>query len=116
MDYIKFYNYHKKNKNLITLAVSKTQHIFPYGFCKINSNRLVSLEEKPKFNFIANAGLYFVKKEIIKLIPHNKTFEMTDLIDKCLKMKQKTGVYEIPPSSWTDLGQLSDFKKAFKEI
>ena len=116
IDYIKFYNYHKKNKNLITLAVSKTQHIFPYGFCKINSNRLVALEEKPKFNFIANAGLYFVKKEIIKLIPHNKTFEMTDLIDKCLKMKKRTGVYEIPTNSWTDLGQLSDFKKAFKEI
>lgn len=41
---------------------------------------------------------------------------MTDLIDKCLKLKKKTGVYQIPVDSWKDLGQLSDLKKAYKEI
>ena len=116
IDYTKFYDFHKKNKNLITLAVSKTQHVFPYGFCKINSNRLISLKEKPKYKFIANTGLYFVKKNIVKLIPKNKKFEMTDLIDKCLKLKKKTGVYQIPIDSWKDLGQLSDLKKVYKEL
>ena len=116
IDYTKFYDFHKKNKNFITLAVSKTQHIFPYGICKINSNKLISLKEKPKFNFIANTGLYFVKKEIIKLLPKNKKFEMTDLIEKCIKLKKKTGVYQIHSDSWTDLGQLSDLKKAYKDI
>ena len=116
IDYTKFYDFHKKSKNFITLAVSKIQHTFPYGFCKLNLNNLISIEEKPKFNFIANTGLYFVKKEIVKLLPKNKKFEMTDLIEKCLKLKKKTGVYQISTDSWTDLGQLSDLKKVYKEI
>ena len=116
IDYTKFYDFHKKNDNFITLAVSKKQHTFPYGFCKLKLNNLISIEEKPKFNFIANTGLYFVKKEIIKLLPKNKKFEMTELIEKCLKLKKKTGVFQISPDSWTDLGQMSDLKKAYKEI
>lgn len=116
IDYNKFYDNHKKNKNFITLAVSKTQHVFPYGFCKLKANNLISIDEKPKLNFIANTGLYFVKKEIINLIPKNKKFEMTDLIEKCLKNKYKTGVYLIPSDSWTDLGQLSDLQKSYKGV
>ena len=69
--------------------VSKEKHIFPYGACKIVSDKLVSLKEKPKFDFITNTGLYFVKKEIIKLIPKNELFNMTDLINKCLKLKKR---------------------------
>ena len=116
IDYNKFYNFHKKNQNLITLAVSKTKHVYPYGICKTNSKKLISLKEKPEFNYIVNTGLYFVKKEIINLIPKNKRLEMNELIDKCIKLKKKISVYQIPSDSWTDLGKLSDLKKVFKEI
>ena len=116
IDYLKFYNYHEINKNYLTLAVSKVQHEFSYGSCKVVKKRLISIKEKPKLNFIANAGLYVMKREIINLIPKNKKFDLTDLINKCLKMKKKIGVYEVPSNAWTDLGKLSDFSKAFKNF
>ena len=115
VDYVKFFNFHKNSNNILTLAVSNMQHIFPYGFCKVNSRKLVSIKEKPKLSFIANTGLYFANKKITKLIPKNKRFEMTDLIKKCLSTGKKIGIYEIPESSWTDLGQLSDFKKVLDQ-
>ena len=90
--------------------------MFPYGSCRIVSEKLISLQEKPKFNFIANTGIYFVKKEIISLIPKNKKLDMNELVEKCLKLKKRAGAYMIPSSSWTDLGQLSDFEKARKDI
>jgi dTDP-glucose pyrophosphorylase len=114
IDYIKFYDYHKKNKNFITLVTSKIRHEFSYGFCKVELNKLISIKEKPKLDFVANTGLYIIKKEIIKLVPKNKKFDVIDLIKKCLFLKKKIGVYEIPFNSWTDLGQLSDFNKAYK--
>ena len=83
---------------------------------KFKKKRLISIKEKPKLNFIANAGLYAMKREIINLIPKNKKFDLTDLINKCLRLKKKIGVYEIPNNSWTDLGKLSDFNKAFKNL
>ena len=77
---------------------------------------MTSIKEKPKLDFIANAGLYVMKKEIIKLVPKNKKFDLTDLVNKCLKLKKKIGVYEISSNSWTDLGKLSDLNKAFKDF
>ena len=56
-----------------------------------------------------------MKKEIIELVPKNKKFDLTDLVNRCLKLK-KIGVYEISSNSWTDLGKLSDFNKAFKDF
>ena len=115
IDYKKFFEFHKKNNNLISLAVSKNKFEYSYGLCKINNNRLISITEKPKFNFIANAGIYIFNKKILNLIPKKK-FDIIDLINKCLRLKYKVGAYEISSSSWTDLGKISDFKKAIKDI
>ncbi len=116
IDYIELYNYHQTNNNFLTLVVSKVHHEFSYGFCKVTKKRLISIKEKPKLDFIANTGLYVMKKEVLKLIPKNKKFDLTDLINKCLVLKKKIGVYEIQSNSWTDLGKLSDFSKAFKDF
>ncbi len=116
IDYQKFYKTHINNDNKITIVVSKKQYEFPYGFCKVKSQRLLSVNEKPKYNFIANAGLYLMNKDIIKLIKKNKFLDMTDLIKKCLKTKIKIGVFSIESKDWIDLGQLSDLKKVFKDI
>ena len=48
INYADFYYTHKKEKNILTLAVSNMQHIFPYGFCEVNSKKLVTIKEKPK--------------------------------------------------------------------
>ena len=48
------------------------QHQFAYGFCEVKNGKLNSIKEKPKINFLANTGLYVIKKEILKLIPKNK--------------------------------------------
>ena len=114
IDYSKLYDLHKKNDNLITLVASTTQFIFPYGVCEIKEDNLVSMLEKPKYNFTANTGLYLVKKKIMKFLPKNKKMDMTDLIQKVMKLGNKVGVYQIGSESWTDLGQLSDLKKAQK--
>lgn len=116
IDYQKLYESHVTNNNQMTIVVARKTHEFPYGACKINLKKLISLEEKPKFNFIANTGLYLLRKDIIKLINKGKKIEMTELINKCLKKKIKIGIYEINANQWTDLGQLSDFRKAMKEI
>ena len=116
IDYLDFYNHHEKNNNFITLAVSNMQHQFSYGFCNIKNQKLYSIKEKPKLNFVANTGLYIIKKEILQLIPNNKKYDLTDLVNKCLKLRKKIGVYSISSNSWKDLGALSDFNKAFKDF
>ena len=77
IDYLDFYNQHEKNNNFITIAISNMQHQFAYGFCEVKNGKLNSIKEKPKINFLANTGLYVIKKEILKFIPKNKKFDLT---------------------------------------
>lgn len=41
---------------------------------------------------------------------------MNMLIEKCLRLKKKVGVFYISQNSWTDLGQLSDLEKFRKKF
>lgn len=113
IDYEKYYNFHLKNKNDITLAIADKKFNFPYGACKISSGKLISLKEKPSMNFSANVGLYLMKNNLKKMIKKNVNLDMTDLIQKCLNLRKKIGVFKIKDHEWTDLGQLSDLKKNY---
>ena len=65
---------------------------------------------KPKFNFIANTGLYLLRKDIIKLIDMEK--DRNDRIDyKCLKKKIKIGIYETMLMSGQILGSYLTLEK-----
>ena len=116
IDFQKFYEYHISSQNQITLVVSNKTYEFPYGICKIKSNKLISIDEKSKFTYLASAGLYFIRRDIVKLLKKNKFFDMTDLIKLCLRKRLKVGTFSIDSKDWTDLGQLSELKKFSKDI
>ncbi len=58
-----------------------------------------------------NTGFYIIEPEMIKLIPEDQRFHMTDLIDLAIEKGERVGVYPISESSWMDMGQVSEMKK-----
>ena len=113
INYEDLYENHISNNNDITLVASQKEYIFPYGACKLTKKGFLSkILEKPKFDFLINAGLYIINPDILKLIPKNKPFNMTDLIEISKKNKKQIGVYPIDDSLWTDVGQWSEYHKA----
>ena len=40
-------------------------------------------------DFLVNTGLYVVRPDVIKLIPNNKYYDFTDLLNKVKKTKVK---------------------------
>ena len=116
-DLVDIYNFHKKNKNEITVVASAKNYEIPYGVCKIDKKgNLNNIAEKPKFNFLANTGLYVINPKIFKLIPKNKKFDMTELIKKTKSLKKKIGVYPVDEDSWTDIGQWNEYKRAVEKL
>ena len=82
-DLEKIYNFHTQKKFDLTLVASTKEYIIPYGTCDLDKKgHLLKINEKPVFNFLVNTGLYVLKPEIIKLIPTNKKFDLTDLLKK----------------------------------
>ena len=69
-----------------------------------------------KFNFLINAGLYVLNPNVINLIPKNKYFHITDLIESAQKKGMKVGVYPISEDDWIDVGQWAEYKNAVKRL
>ena len=106
-------NFHITNSNDVTLVASSKEHIIPYGTCKLTKKGyLQKIIEKPKFDFFVNVGLYVLNPNLIKLIPKNKTYDMTDFKKMIKTKKKKVGVYPIDDESWIDVGQWSEYHKA----
>ena len=85
-----FYKFYISNKFYITLVASSKTHKVPNGVCKLNDQgNLQTTDEKPKINILANIGIYLVNKKAINLIPKNKLYQMTELIEKSKEMDLK---------------------------
>jgi len=116
-DYKDILNFHKINDYDITLVASATKYFIPYGICELdNAGHLKGIKEKPSYNFLANTGLYILNPRVLKLIPKNKFFQMTELIKKAKKNKLKIGVYPIDSQKWVDVGHWTEYKKTLEKM
>tara|TARA_B100000700_G_C15005099_1_gene838147 strand:+ start:450 stop:1502 length:1053 start_codon:yes stop_codon:yes gene_type:complete len=107
-DYSKILDFHKINNNVLTLVCTKKTHQIPYGDCEIDKDsNLKKINEKPKFNINVNIGFYILNMKILKLIPIDKKFDVTDLIKIILKKNLKIKTYIIDQKNWSDLGDLN---------
>jgi dTDP-glucose pyrophosphorylase len=114
-DYADLYDFHEKNKYDITLVASFKQFNIPYGICELSSNgSLARIQEKPEYNYLVNTGLYVLNPDVISLIPDNKLFHITHLIEKVKENNGTIGVYPVSERSWIDVGQWSEYRNALK--
>jgi len=116
-DYIDLYHFHEQNNYDITLVASAKQFNIPYGICELNgAGSLHRIKEKPVYNFLVNAGLYVLSPNVLTLIPDNKLFHITQLIDKVKESGASIGVYPVSEKAWIDVGQWAEYRKALKVI
>ena len=112
-NYHDFFKFHEINKFSISLIGSLKSYTLPYGICKLDKKGILrELQEKPNYNIIINTGLYVLNQNILKIIPENKFFLVTDLIEKAKSLKRKVGVFPINDTNWHDVGQWNEFQKA----
>ena len=110
VDYKDIYDFHKANGFDLTLVASTNEFIIPYGICDLDSmGNFIGINEKPKFNFLVNAGLYLMEPKVLKFVPVNKKYDITDLIKNVKKNSGKVGVYPIYEDAWKDIGIWSKY-------
>ena len=116
-DYADLYLFHTKNGHDITLVASAKQFNIPYGICEMNAKgSLNRIQEKPKYNYLVNTGLYVLNLDVIDLIPDDCLFHITHLMDKVRENNGTIGVYPISENAWTDVGQWAEYKKAVERL
>lgn len=114
IDFEDFYlNFEKENADMAVASIPYSVDI-PYAIIELNDKCITSFKEKPKNTYYANAGIYLIKRESLKHIPHNTFFNATDLMD-CIMRNQGKLIHSPITGYWIDIGQLDDYNKA-KEI
>jgi dTDP-glucose pyrophosphorylase len=95
------------------MVVSSTEYKVdvPYAVFETNGNEVKDFMEKPSFIYQSNAGIYILKKELIKEIPKNEFYDITDLMDKLVHEKRKL-VYNPILGFWIDIGKPVDYDYA----
>jgi len=116
-NYADLLRFHRENKNKISLVCSMRHVPVPYGVVEIeNGGALKGIREKPELDQLVLTGLYLVEPEMIRLIPKDKEFHMTHLIEKMRAENQKIGVYPVSEKSWIDIGELESYQKVLRRF
>ena len=115
-DYSEILEYHKQNKNEITLVAALKSFNIPYGtILSGKEGELLELVEKPDVNFKINSGMYILEPHLIDEIPENVFFHITHLIEKVKERGGKVGVFPVSEKSWKDIGEWDEYLRLINE-
>ncbi len=110
-DYSDILDYHKKNRNELTVVAAVKTLTIPYGTITTGENGILeSIEEKPTFSFKINTGLYILEPTLLNDIPDD-FFHITHLMEKLKEEGRRVGVYPIRQNDWQDMGDWSEYLK-----
>jgi NDP-sugar pyrophosphorylase family protein len=87
----------------------------PYAIMELDENRVISLQEKPRYTYFANAGIYLIKADLLQYILKDHFFNATDLMEKVIQGNKKLISYPIL-GYWLDIGRMNDYVKAQEDI
>ena len=116
INYEKFYAFFLEEEADIAVATIPYRVNLPYGILHQNDQREVThLDEKPSYTYYINSGMYFLRKEILELIPENTRLDAVALIHLAIDRGCKISAFPLR-DYWLDIGQMEDFKRAQEDI
>jgi dTDP-glucose pyrophosphorylase len=111
INYEEFFIHFKENDADMSVAAVPYTVSVPYGIFDLKGREIQGLIEKPTYNYYANAGIYLIKKDVLKEIPDDVFYNATDLIEKLISNGKK--VIRFPLNgTWIDIGTPREYQKA----
>ncbi len=107
-------DFHSSHNADATMCVTEYDFQVPFGVVQTSDVEIVSLDEKPIHQCLVNAGIYVLNPEILKIIPKNVNYQMTELFYEIIVRKLKAVTFPIR-EYWLDIGCPEDFLRADSE-
>ncbi len=112
-NYNEVYEYHKKNKNVITMIVSLKPINIPYGVIKTDENQcIIESIEKPTYMTLVNTGIYILEPDVFDYIKEEEHVDFPTIIERLKADNKKIGVYPITSDRWLDMGQIEELNNS----
>jgi NDP-sugar pyrophosphorylase family protein len=116
LNYKKFFLWHIKNKNDISVATYKRVSKINFGVLKYNKHKdITEFIEKPEYKFDVSMGIYVLNRKVIENLPKNEPYGFDQLMIDGIKKKLKIKAYPFD-SYWLDIGRDDDYQKANEDF
>ncbi len=106
-----FYEFHKRNSGLLSIAVTDKNVRVDLGVLETEGDQVADFKEKPSYRFQVSMGVYLMEPEILKFIPKGVPFGFDDLMLNMLDQSVPVYVYR-HQGAWMDIGRPEDFQRA----
>ena len=108
-------NFHRMEKNHLTMAVREEAYSLPFGVVELKGTRVLCVEEKPVYRYFANAGIYVVDPSLVNLVPRDCFYDMTELINAAAANGRQVGMFPVH-EYWLDIGEHGQLAQARKDL
>ena len=116
IDFANFYTSFKEADADMAVAATSYHVDVPYAVLEVDGKNLAtSLKEKPRYTYYSNAGIYFMKRSLLRMIPADEFYDITDLMEAVLTANKKLITYPIS-GYWLDIGKHEDYEQAQDDI
>ena len=115
VDFAAMLDFHRYNSAAITVAGVQYAAKVPYGVLRTAEHHLLHIEEKPTTHQLVNAGMYVLSPEVLRYVPGDKPYKMTELVDDALHDGLNVVVFPVL-ERWTDIGSKEEFERVLFEF
>jgi len=115
LNYRSLYQFHVDVDAAMTVCVKEHAVRVPYGVVEVKNGLVRNLSEKPISRFFINAGIYILTPRLLEYIPHNRQFNITELIQQLVAEGKKVACFPIR-EYWLDIGQMPNYEQAQEDV
>jgi dTDP-glucose pyrophosphorylase len=107
--------FHQQQQAQMTLVCKQEGVDISYGVVESDEHGvLVSIQEKPRLNYLINAGMYIVEPSVLHLLPARSYF-MTDLVDEVRETGGRVCVFRTD-EYWRDVGTMDGYAQVIQDL
>ena len=107
---------HFDNNEFVTVVVTNDKLRSSYGLIHESDGVITSFEEKPKYQYEMNCGVYVLEKEALDYFKDNTYADFITVVEDMIKDNKKAGTYSIEHFRFLELGNLQDYLASSKTL
>ena len=118
MNFAELMQSHKDSGATLTISARKTHYELPLGSLILDPENFVTeFNEKPKFDFIDNIGVYIYSAKALKYIEKDEKIDVNILTKRLIENGEKVYAFRNDgPYFWIDIGTHADYAKANEDF
>ena len=112
LDYRRFFAYREEVSADFLLATKDFRTPLSYGVVMTDGATVSGIEEKPVRVNRINAGIYMVRRELLRHIPSERAYSMNTFIQDSVIGGGRVCHYLLEDVYWLDIGHMADYERA----